>query len=128
VGSARLPSPLRLLAPGCREAQTRVVRLLPLLVNRLQLGRLPWTPDSATVGDAVRGLGNAQRSIQNFVTSRLERAADPLAPYWRDISSSMRQDAGNLLEQVTNGMPIQGQVIEVTNVGSAAESIAVSSW
>jgi len=82
----------------------------------------------ASAGDAVRRLSKAQQSIDTFVTSRLTRAADPRTPQWRAIPSSMRQDAGNLLEQVRNGMPIQGQVIEVTNVGSAAESIAVSSW
>jgi Holliday junction resolvase-like predicted endonuclease len=82
----------------------------------------------ASTGDTVRGLSQAQQNIDTFVTSRLTRAADPRTPQWRDIPSAMREDAGNLLEQVRNGMPIQGQVIEVTNVGSAAESISVSSW
>jgi hypothetical protein len=80
---------------------------------------------SSAAPDTVRGLSKAQQNIQSFVISRLERAAgDVPAPQWNGLASSVRQDAGNLLEQIHSGMPITGKVLEVTNVGSAAESVA----
>jgi RHS repeat-associated protein len=80
-----------------------------------------------SLGATAPALSQAQGNITTFVTSRLGRAATG-APQWGNIAPTMRQDAASLLQQIQSGTPIQGQVIEVTNLGAANQTITARTW
>jgi Holliday junction resolvase-like predicted endonuclease len=85
----------------------------------------------ASAGARVPGLSQAQQNIQSFVNRSLGRAAasNPMTPQWRGISAATRQDAANLLREIQAGnISIQGQVIEVTGVGTANMQVTARTW
>jgi RHS repeat-associated protein len=82
----------------------------------------------STTGSSAPSLSPDQRSMQGFVTSRLDRAASG-AGAWRNVAPAVRADAAALRQQIRSGtLQVRGQVLEVTGVGTATPTVTPRTW
>jgi Holliday junction resolvase-like predicted endonuclease len=98
---------------------------IDLVGDHIATGEAHFFEVKASVTPRAPSLSPAQRSIATFVPSRLGRAAGG-AGQWQNVAgTSVQADAIALQGR----MPIRGQVITVTNVGSpAGPTIRARTW
>lgn len=97
------------------------------IVARSPSGRLRYFEVKTGSREVAPSLTRAQRNIEEFVVSRLERAVAAKG-HWSSIDPLARQRASALLGRYYSGTPIKGAVIDITRGYSPFRSMRVRRW
>jgi Holliday junction resolvase-like predicted endonuclease len=81
----------------------------------------------ASTTSRAPALSEAQRDINKFVPSRLQRAMEARG-HWKRVSTAVKETAEALASRIAEGMPIQGRIIRVTHVGTPNQTIMSAMW
>src|SRR5262249_40054333 len=74
---------------------------------------------TSTTGQAGR-LTDAQRYTEEFITTRLERAAQAQGQ-WRNLDPATRRKAADALAEIRGGAPVRGIKVDVMYPSSGAQ-------
>jgi hypothetical protein len=84
-------------------------------------------------GSGYGDISPAQRNVDNFIKTRLQRAGEGNTGHWGDVNVSpqVRQAARNALKHIEQGNPVTSRMIHVENVFnslSGGAKIIYKSW